>query len=121
MQNEMAPIPDNLTSASSKVEHKTEKQQHAQNFGLPIPSKYNQDKIAVLPQDPNNAFAYWELSGGGLERARIELGFNAPLVLVIKSGNNVEYRIIEIITSLLPHLPNTKLKLAFVEQMVLCT
>lgn len=40
----------------------------------PLPDRYGQDRLLLLPRDPFTLFATWELSGGILEWTRARLG-----------------------------------------------
>jgi hypothetical protein len=42
--------------------------------GPALPEGYGDDRIVTLVRDPRCIFSYWELLGGGYERARSELG-----------------------------------------------
>ncbi|MCZ7644760.1 MAG: DUF4912 domain-containing protein [Planctomycetota bacterium] len=42
--------------------------------GLPIPDSYGWDRLVALPRDPQWLFAYWELTGGLLDRLRQHRG-----------------------------------------------
>lgn len=65
--------------------------------GLPIPDSYGQDRLTLMAQDPHHLFAYWELSGSALDRARGELGEAGTLVLVVRSEGGVEQREIDLV------------------------
>jgi len=45
--------------------------------GPELPAGYGEDRVAVLVRDPRAIFAYWEVSGGGIERIRAERGESA--------------------------------------------
>ncbi len=42
--------------------------------GPKLPDGYGDDRVVALVRDPRCIFTYWELGGGGYERARDELG-----------------------------------------------
>lgn len=65
--------------------------------GLPIPEHYGSDHLTLMAQDPHHLFAYWELSGPALERARGELGEAGALVLVVRSDAGVEQREVDLL------------------------
>ena len=65
--------------------------------GLPIPEQYGHDRLVLMPQDPHHLFAYWELAGTALNAAREQLGEAGSLVLLIRSGDGVEQREVDLV------------------------
>lgn len=65
--------------------------------GLPIPDRYDRDRLVLMPQDPTHLFAYWELSGDSLARARERIDGEGHLVLVVVSPRGVEQREVDLL------------------------
>jgi hypothetical protein len=73
----------------------TQRHEHG-DPGLPIPDYYGHDRLVLLVQDPQHLFAYWELSGDSLDRARRQLSGKADPVLILLRDDGSEQRDIDL-------------------------
>lgn len=60
--------------------------------GLPLPDSYGRDLVVLMVQDPQHIYAWWELTGSGLNRLRAELGGNPDMVLILYGPQGSEQR-----------------------------
>ena len=59
--------------------------------GLPLPERYGRDMVVLMVQDPEHLYAWWELSGTGLNELNAAIGGGAS-VLIIDGPNGQEQR-----------------------------
>ena len=96
-----APIPASMASASSSSMPRQQKApapapSTEENTGLPLPEHYGKDRLRLMVQDPFHVFAYWELAGDALGRARGHAGADATAILMVYTRNGSEQRAIDI-------------------------
>lgn len=94
----VAPLPSEAPPAASSPSKQSDPaaRREGPEPGLPIPDQYGQDRLVLMPQDPHHVFAYWELSGDALAKARQQLGEDGTPFLVLSSGGDRELRSIDL-------------------------
>ncbi len=98
-----APIPEQLTSPSSRMLQEQKQQQREQfpngDPGLPIPERYEEDILQLMVRDPQHVYAYWEISSATLEKLRTEHGPMNDAVLILETNTGTEMRVVDLTTN----------------------
>ena len=64
--------------------------------GLPIPDRYNRDRLVLMVQDPFHVFAYWEVTPETAAGARAAAGDHGATVLLLETPNGQESREVDL-------------------------